>query len=232
MDDHEALQALLRERAPREAFSQLALRATPDFEPGSRSRYGDFGFLVLADLISALSGTPYPRYMHEQIFAPLGMADTAFAPTDPERTVPLENAGYPPSEGAYLNALANPAGGLWSTAADLLTFGQTLLGGGEREGYRLLSRAALDTMTHRHTEGLFGERDGRRIPANNGLCWAKRSHAGGILGSERAFGHGGATGTFLWIDPEYGLVFVLLSSRSGSDPGTAIRTLNAVYGAL
>lgn len=69
-------------------------------------------------------------------------------------------------------------------------------------------------------------------PTYAGLGWGVRSPHGNVLGSERAYGHAGASGCWLWIDPEWDLVFALLSNSEGGRPGTPIRMLNAVYGAL
>jgi CubicO group peptidase (beta-lactamase class C family) len=74
--------------------------------------------------------------------------------------------------------------------------------------------------------------DGRRQPFEYGLGWGKPGADGGILGSARAYGHGGATGTYFWVDPDYDLVFVFLTNRWGLEHETPRRILNAVYGAM
>ena len=51
-------------------------------------------------------------------------------------------------------SVAAPGGGLWSTAADLVRFGQAFLRGGRSGDYQLLSPAAIEVMTRLHTGGL------------------------------------------------------------------------------
>jgi CubicO group peptidase (beta-lactamase class C family) len=201
------------------------------FEPGERCEYCSLSFAILGELIARLGGQPYPDYLREHIFAPLGMRDTAFQPSDPARAAPVHDVGGPDGV-ARFSAAAHPGGGLWSTASDLVAFGQAFLRGGLYNGYRLLGPAALASMTRNHTAGMSAIVERYAEPFNYGLGWGKPDRNGSTLGSERAFGHGGATGTYLWIDPEWDLAFVFLTNRWGIETDTARRTLNAVYGAL
>ena len=202
------------------------------FEPGARCEYTQLlGFAILGELISRLSGQPYPEYLREHIFAPLGMNDTAYQPVDPARAAPVHGGNG--AEGvARFSLAAHPGGGLWSTASDLVAFGQAYLRGGVYNGYRLLGPAALEVMTRNHTQGMSAIVEHYAEPFNYGLGWGKPDPTTNVLGSERAFGHGGATGTLLWIDPAWNLIFVFLTNRWGIETDTARRALNAVYGAL
>jgi len=51
-------------------------------------------------------------------------------------------------------------------------------------------------------------------------------------GSPRTFGHGGATGTRLWIDPDAGLVIVYLTNSWTVGEDASLAAIGAVYGAL
>ena len=159
------------------------------------------------------------------------MRHTGFQPPDWEQAATVYDVGGP-AVTRYFSSLAAPGGGLWSTAADLITFGQALLRGGRYAGYHLLGPAAIATMTRLHTHGLAEIVDGRPQPFDYGLGWAKPSADGSVLGSERSHGHSGITGTLFWVDPEWDLVFVFLTNRWGLEQNTARRVLNAVYGAL
>jgi CubicO group peptidase (beta-lactamase class C family) len=46
---------------------------------------------------------------------------------------------------------------------------------------------------------------------------AKSPHWTGTLNSPRTFGHFGATGTFLWVDPDAGLACGVLTDRDFGD---------------
>ena len=219
-----------RRSTPRD-FLDAACRSYLNFEPGTRTEYCTLSFWVLGELIALLSGQPYPDYLKEHIFDPLGMKDTAFDPPDPARAVQPHDLGGPERIAGF-KALQIPGGGLWSTAADLITFGQTFLRGGRYGEYRLIGPAALDAMTRHHTPGLVQLIDGQPRSANFGLGWGKSGTDGSLLASQESYGHGGASGPLLWIDPAWDLVFVFLSNRWGVEDNTRRRILNAVYGAL
>ncbi|MEO8286871.1 MAG: serine hydrolase domain-containing protein [Chloroflexota bacterium] len=204
------------------------------FDPGTAYQYNSLTFSVLSELIARLGGEPYPDYLRRHIFEPLGMTSTAFSPVDPARAAPIYDLG-PPHVVAGFTSLAMPGGGLWSSAADLVAFGQAYLRGGTTAGgYKLLSPPSISLMTQHYTHGQKQFVSGTSF--NYGLGWGKPSSPrdGDLLASERAFGHNGASGTTLWIDPQYGFVYVFLSNRWDMvDPLlTSARGLNVVYGAV
>ncbi len=208
------------------------------FEPGTRFEYASTSFYLLAELITRLSGHPYPQYLHQRIFEPLGMVDTSFDPRHSRRRItPLHGVGIDnriKKEFAlrYFASIAVPGGGLWSTASDLVTFGQTLLAGGARGDYRLLSPELVELMTRDHAAGTPQIIDGAAQPARYGLGWGKPGWDGIALASPRVFHHGGATGTRLWIDPDNDLVFVFLSNQWDADITPMIEALRGVYATL
>lgn len=100
------------------------------FAPGSRFSYSNSGYYLLGLIIESVTRKPYGDVLEEQIFRPLGLADTAFEHDDP--ITPRRVAGYrlgPRRE--LLNALyldtAQPfaAGGLYSSTGDLLKFARS-----------------------------------------------------------------------------------------------------------
>jgi CubicO group peptidase (beta-lactamase class C family) len=190
------------------------------FEPGTRCEYCTLSFAVLGELIAKIDGKSYPDYLRENLFAPLGMNATAFRPSDEKRAAPVHDFDPEALKGFVGRAIAG--GGLWSAAADLVKFGQAFLCGGGS----LLSPAAVEVMTRDHTGELSKQ------TFNYGLGWGKPNPYDSNPGSPGAFGHGGATGTLLWIDPAWDLVFVFLTNRWGVEQETPRRALNAVYGAL
>lgn len=101
-----------------------------EFEPGSRQRYSNAGFIVLGLVIEKLSGVSYYDYVRRNVFAPAGMRDTDSYAIDekvPNRAAGL--AGGPgerrPNTG-LIAARGSSAGGGYSTAADLLRFSEWL----------------------------------------------------------------------------------------------------------
>lgn len=233
--DDAQFRPLFHQRAPRDAYLALICASPVDFAPGTRSEYCNPAFPVLGELIRRVSGEDYPDYLRTRIFAPLDMTDTAFAPTDATRAAPLRG-DETQADVDYFNSLAAPQGGLWSTAGDLLALGQTMLSGGRRGEYRLLHPITIETMTRLHTPGLMSHMNGPQ-PVYRALGWGKRGPTGVLLASEPSYGHGGATGALLWIDPLHDLVYVFLGNPMTDDPDIgrqrdAIRVMNTVYAAL
>ncbi len=212
-------------------YLDAACQSYLHFEPGTRTEYCSLTFSVLGELITRLGEQPYPDYLRQHIFTPLGMRDAAFRPRDRLRAAPVYDFGTP-EELDHFGELAVPGGGLWSTASDLVAFGQTFLQGGRSNGYRLLGPAALAAMTRRQVEGTMEWRPGIRSPFHYALGWSKLGPSVSVIGSDESYGHGGATGTYFWVDPVWDLVFVFLTNRWGIEQETARRALNAVYGAL
>lgn len=106
------------------------------FEPGSRSRYSNSGYLVLGLVIEKLTGESYFDAVRRRVFAPAGMTDTGWAPAS-ER-VPGRAIGYFRGAGpdgplrantAVERGAGTSAGGGYSTAADLLRFAEALASG-------------------------------------------------------------------------------------------------------
>ena len=210
---------------------EACCRSHTNFEPGSAYRYNSLTFNVLGELIERLGGLPYDEYLQEHIFKPLGMKDTAFNPLDRARTAPVYGFAYQTFEDAFIS-MAQPGGGLWSTATDLIKFGQTFLRGGEYNGYRLLRPETIEMMVEHHTRGMTQVSNGEEAPFNYALGWGKPPYPLTEDGpSEGSFGHGGVTGTLLWIDPEYDLVLVFLTNRWEAAPLNE-QVRGAVYLAL
>ncbi len=107
----------------------------------------------------------------------------------------------------YGNHYGEPAGGLFSTAADLGRFCQMLLNGGTWEGRRYLSEKAIAQMSSIQTGDIVvNPQEGY------GLGWfvKKGTAEGPAVGS---YGHRGARRPIMWVDPKDGLVMVLLVER-------------------
>jgi CubicO group peptidase (beta-lactamase class C family) len=207
------------------------------FAPGSEWEYCNTSWWLVGEIIRRLSGLPYPDYLRQGIFEPLGMRDTGFdfAGEAAGRMMPvhdLEEHGIVSDEEKlhYFKSIQMPAGGLWSTALDLVKFGQAMLKGLAGNGTPVASRAGIATMTRLHTAGIR-ERGSNNLAAY-GLGWGKPGFHTNTIGSERAFGHGGATATLLWIEPDYDLAFVYLTNLWGMDNRVAHMCLNAVLAAM
>ncbi len=58
--------------------------AVPDqdaiFAPASKYKYSNLGMALLGEIVTAVSGEPWAKYLQEHVFQPLGMSDTSAAP--------------------------------------------------------------------------------------------------------------------------------------------------------
>lgn len=101
------------------------------FKPGAAFLYSNSGYVLLTQIIEAVSGGAYADYLQENIFVPLGMANTGYEV--PRALIPSLAQGYLSlGDQSYLQAepidmsLPQGAGGLYSTIEDLATWNRWL----------------------------------------------------------------------------------------------------------
>jgi D-alanyl-D-alanine carboxypeptidase len=113
----------------------LALYGTrgPDFPPGSRWAYSNYGYLILGRIIEVVSGQRYDDYLRDHIFTPAGMHATGDDESHvPGLSVPYTRGGIPGSTGPLRSAAdmltdrGTSAGGGYSTVGDFLKFATAL----------------------------------------------------------------------------------------------------------
>lgn len=202
------------------------------FPPGSKWQYSNQGINTLGRIVEVVSGKPYAEFMQERIFNPLGMKDTTFYPT-PAQVKRIAKSYKPGAGGKGLeettvyfiqgglsdkSRTAFPAGGLFSTAEDVLKFYQMMLNGGTWNGKRLLSEAALKQATSTQTGDIkTGFVEGMSF--GFGFAVVKEPQAVTGMLSKGTFGHGGAYATQSWADPQKNLILILMLQRSGLPNG-------------
>jgi CubicO group peptidase (beta-lactamase class C family) len=197
-----------------QAYLEAINRRPIEAPPGTRMRYSDWDFILLAMIVERLAGEPLDAFLQRRVWTPLDMRDTGFNPSDAlrSRIAPTEVDtsrgglvhGFVHDENAW--ALGGVAGhaGLFSSARDLVRFAAMLLAGGRANGDWLLSPTTLARWTARQEPG-----------SSRALGWDTPSppSSAGRHFSPRSFGHTGFTGTSIWVDPERGLFVILLTSR-------------------
>lgn len=213
----------------------LSYAATPlQSEPGAKYQYSNAGINTGARIIEVVSGMSYEDFMDQRLFKPLGMKDTTFWPNE-EQVSRLAKPYKPSADKTKLeettisqltyplskrnNRYPMPAGGLFSTGADVATFCRMLLNGGELNGKRYLSAEALKTMTSKQT--------GDAVNNGYGIGWSTDG---------KTFGHGGALATNMTIDPQRGLITVFLVQHAGfpgdgnKSHGVFVKAANDAFG--
>ena len=189
------------------------------FEPGSQYQYSNAGINTAGRIIEVVSGMPYEEFLDRRLFEPLGMKDTTFWPSEEQLSrlaksykPGADKTGLEETTVAQLKYPLNdrkrqpmPAGGLFSTAADVAKFCQMILNGGHRRRDAYLSEDAVeadDQQADRRGD------QGRLRP--------------GLVHRRQTFGHGGAYATNMTIDPSAGLISVFLVQHAGF-PGNGWR---------
>lgn len=226
-----------------DAFVEAACRAPLAFAPGTRIAYSNPGFALLGEIVSRVAGIPFPVFVRDAIFAPLGMMQAHFVPPDPllARVAHVRlPQGVEPTDydlnSPYWRSIANPWGGLFATAHDLAILCQCFLNEGIYGSTRLLSAAAVRTMIAEHVGPDCVPADDTATPVSRGLGWDRRGRKHGTyfgdLTSSATYGHTGMTGTMIWADPERQLLCVFLSNQSGGNDNVRFgRLSNLVVGA-
>ena len=215
--------AQLGSRAPLAERVVAYARAPMRSAPGSRFDYSNSGFNTLGRIIEVVSGKSYASFLRQRLLSPLGMSDTTFWPS--QRRVAkayrpgggglAETSIYArPGEISDTSRPALPAGGLFSTAADVGRFYQMILGGGSIGSRKFLSRESVRRMITIQTGGM---KTGTIAGVNWGLGFqVVRSPQGMTAGlSAGSFGHGGSFATQSWADPRRDAVTVLMIQRGG-----------------
>lgn len=142
-------------------------------EPGTSYRYSNSNYNLLAYIIEKVSGKSYSDFLRENIFDPLGMANTGH-PGKAETLIPNRAAGYAPAgqieleKAPYLDwTIKTGNGSLYSTNTDLYKWERALY------SEKILKRETLDKIFTLHVDNVgYGwfvrERSGRRVTAING----------------------------------------------------------------
>jgi CubicO group peptidase (beta-lactamase class C family) len=209
-------------------------------QPGAGWTYG-VSHDVLGRLVEVVAGQPFDAFLHERIFAPLGMVDTGFFVPPPElgRLAPV----YTPDGGGLRRdesqrdrsaapAFLSGGGGLTGTAADYARFCQALLNGGALGETRLLGRKTVELLTANHWAGGASPYPaGFPIPDGYGFGLGMRVLAdaarSGLPGSVGEYGWGGAQSTYFWVDPREELLGVFMVQLAPFDfrPGWLFQVL-------
>jgi D-alanyl-D-alanine carboxypeptidase len=190
----------------------------PEFEPGSRWQYSNYGFLLLGVIVEKVSGQSYYDYVRDHIFKPAGMNATASEPED--QMVDDRSVGYMRPDGAgwqrntdTLPYRGTSAGGGYSTVEDLLKFATAL------QTNKLLKPQYTEMLTTGKVDTPGGGRYayGFQVSSVNGV---------------QCFGHGGGAPGMngdLKICPATGYVVAVLANL---DPPAASRVANFITNRL
>jgi CubicO group peptidase (beta-lactamase class C family) len=180
--------------------------------PGARVEYSDLNAMLLGWIVEAVSGTTLDAFIRRELHEPLGMTETRYnlprgarrraAPINVWRGHPIQGVIHD-QNAARLNGVSGHAG-LYSTGSDLALFARLQLQWGALSGRTFFDSAtvAMFTRPRRGHRALGWETNDTTTSENTGT-----------LLSPQAYGHGGFTGTSIWIDPTRNVFVVFLTNR-------------------
>jgi len=181
-------------------------------------RYSDLGLYIMQRLVEKILNQPLEDFVAQHFYKPIGATTTRFHPLEyfPENQIaPTENdqafrksllTGYVHDPGAAMFGGVAGHAGLFSNANDLLKMGQMWLQKGTYGETQFFKPETIELYSNKQFE-----------TSRRGLGWDKPTGdwtgSTGIYCSPSTFGHTGFTGTCIWVDPEFDLVYVFLSNR-------------------
>ncbi|RPI08645.1 MAG: class A beta-lactamase-related serine hydrolase [Acidobacteriales bacterium] len=208
-------------------------RVTLLFEPGTGWYYSQVGYEALGRVIEVVTKQPFEQFMAERVLRPIGMKDSFFfLPSGLENrlaaTYTYEPDGLKRARSAP-RKYPTPQGGLFSTALDMARFHQMMLNKGTLDGRRVLSAAAVETMTTSYTGEL---RVGFAPGVGHGFGFEVVREASGVLryNSIGSFLKGGAYRTYGWVDPAKDLAGIIMMQRTngGGDIADEFNSVMAI----
>ncbi|MFT3946549.1 MAG: serine hydrolase [Agriterribacter sp.] len=206
--------------------------------------YSDLSMYMMKEVFESYSHQPVDAFLLKELYQPLGMQRTGYLPRerfDKSQIIPttendtwfrnMQVLGYVNDPGAAMAGGVQGHAGLFATANDLAIFYQMMLNKGTYGGRRFFKESTVDLFT-----------SDQSTITNRGLGFFKTYTEDPVhaqMVSSKAFGHGGYTGTFVWVDPQYELVYICLTNRVypdvgvtyGNSPGKNIRPkiLDLIY---
>ena len=195
---------------------------SPVTTQGKRYEYSDNDFWFLGKIVETVSGKPLEEYVQDSFYIPLFMKTTGYQPLKKfplDEIVPTEKEtgfrnqliqGTVHDEGAALGGGVAGHAGLFSTAYDLGKLYQMLLNGGELNGHRFLKWETIQNFTAYHSN--ISRRAYGFDKPEKGNATRSQSYPS-TLASPQTYGHTGFTGTCVWVDPRYNIVYIFLSNR-------------------
>ncbi|MDF1800105.1 MAG: serine hydrolase [Planctomycetota bacterium] len=195
------------------SVAMIGSKGTLDFRPGSHLGYDGKGMQATALIAEKRSGLAWGDLARERVLAPCGMTTTDYLQFDPNPAV---------------------AGGLRSTAEEVLAYADMVLAGGVVGAERVLSEASVERLFTNHTSGL---------PVH--FTPFPKSHPSYPYGTPPDYGFGtwvlaqnpgsghveevvgaGAWGSYVWLDRRRGLTAVMIVDV----PAGSKRSIDAALG--
>ena len=206
------------------------------YQPGEGWTYS-VGVDIQGYLVEKLSGKPFPDFLRERIFEPLGMKDSAFyVPKEKMSRLAIiyswgaDKLTPMPADPNVntLPGLPSGGGGLYSTTADYLRFAQMLANKGELDGKRLLapstvalmtSNAVPDAVKEQRKFGIGAYRSQPGFGFGFDVAILEEPLRLGSTVGKGTFFWDGLAGTWFWVDPTNDVVYLSIIQIRGGPAG-------------
>ena len=200
--------------------------------PADKYIYSDNDFIFLGKIVEAISGQSLDEYVKRTFYDPLGLTATGFKPRERftlDRVVPTENEklfrlqhlrGDVHDPGAAMFGGVAGHAGLFSSAYDIAVIMQMMLNGGTMNGRQFLKPGTIKLFTA-YNSSISHRALGFEKPLKNNETLQNPYPS--KLASPLTFGHTGYTGTCVWTDPKYNIVYVFLSNRVNPEGGENLK---------
>lgn len=194
--------------------------------------YSDLSMYFMKEMIERQAGVPLNKYVVDQFYNPLGMYTAGFNPRyrfEKEQIVPTELDtsfrkvllhGYVHDQGAAMVNGVSGHAGLFASANDLGILYQMVLNHGTYGGVKYFKPQTVDMFTSKQSDISRRGLGFDRWDPKPGSDYPSK------LASSQTFGHTGYTGTCVWVDPKYNLIYIFLSNRVHPAVDTKLYTLN------
>jgi len=203
-------------------FSEIRKSALGD----KKYVYSDLTFIIAPEIIDRLTGEKWNDFVTDSIYRKIGAYDMTFNPYlryKQDRIVPTEYdslfrkqqlIGTVHDEGAAMLGGISGHAGLFATANDLLKLMELYRRMGNYGGKQIINKAVLKEYSTVQFPGNDNRRGlGFDKPLLNNSQLTREEAYPAKSASSCSFGHSGYTGTFVWVDPEYGISYVFLCNR-------------------
>lgn len=194
--------------------------------------YSDLSMIVMQQVEETITATPENVYVQDELYTPLGMQTAGFLPLyrfSPEQIVPTENDvqyrhelldGYVHDPTAALMGGVAGHAGLFASANDIAILYQMMLNRGTYGGVQYIKPETVDLFTAKQSD-----------VSRRGLGFDRwdpdtAKHYPSQYASPETYGHTGFTGTCIWVDPQYNLVYIFLSNRVNPTVSNKLSALN------
>lgn len=223
----------------KENWIKKHLMGRPDYKPGTTYNYCTTGYFFLAEIVARVSGMDYTDYVVKNIFEPLEMVDSCyFLPKEKHSRVAVSSKWVDEhlkkSKEDIFSTSIYGGYGIYSTLKDLWKFGQMLLNKGTFNGKRILGRKTVEALSKKHIvdfpcfnwkTDIFTEP--YKVSYGYGVHVGKHHFQ-----SDGVYGHEGAGGSQILIDPEEELVYIGINPDSEFCQESCHNTLQIVWAGI